>query len=252
MTQSEQQRADAKAARAARKGAQSRKRLQNRRRTQREAAKSAIGILQASLQRVKTHERERKALEHHASGFYTEIDKLTKSKALLEVTPLMLDEVNEIIRNTKRLVEGDPHLDRIKEFVPAGNNPIYADVLVILRGVRQSLERGEETLRARERHIANVILRAETTVAALDCFIEADDPDAVVTKEDVQAKIDPLADACFWWDEESNGDYFDFDELDRRDNANLFSESTAAEPNSESNPLTEDEDTEEDTDDEEE
>ena len=79
-------------------------------------------------------------------GFYEEIDKLTKGKALMEVTPLMLEQVNDVIRDSKAMVKGDTYLDRIKEFVSAGNNPLYPDVLVTLRALQQVLERFEENL----------------------------------------------------------------------------------------------------------
>lgn len=80
-------------------------------------------------------------LRDHATGFYQEMDKLSKGKALLEVTKRALDEANSIISDAKRIVQDDPYLKRTHEFVAAGNNPVYPDVVVAMRAVIQSLDR---------------------------------------------------------------------------------------------------------------
>jgi len=57
----------------------------------------------------------------------------------MEATPLIVEQVNDIIRDAKSIIEGDPYLDRVKEFVPAGNNPTYPDVLLVARSVQTSM-----------------------------------------------------------------------------------------------------------------
>jgi len=64
-------------------------------------------------------------------------------------------------------VTDDTCLDRIKEFVPAGDNPLYPDLLVVMRGVRDSLRRGEGTLRGRRSHFDDVLAEARTISIAL-------------------------------------------------------------------------------------
>ena len=117
--------------------------LRNQRTKKFEAANSAIARLQDELRAVNKLSNRRDALVSHLGGFYQEIDKLTKGKTLLPVTPLMVEQANDIIRDAKEIVTDDTYLDRIKEFVPAGDNPPYPDVLVVMRGVRDGLERGE-------------------------------------------------------------------------------------------------------------
>jgi hypothetical protein len=60
------------------------------------------------------------------------------------VTDLAVAQANDTIRDAKKIIKKDVYLDRIKEFVPAGDNPVYPDVLVIIRSVRDSLDRCHE------------------------------------------------------------------------------------------------------------
>ncbi len=60
---------------------------------------------------------------------------------MLEVTNRALEETNSIISDAKGIVGDDPYLKRTHEFVAAGNNPVYPDVLFALRSVLQSLDR---------------------------------------------------------------------------------------------------------------
>jgi len=155
-------------------------------------------------------------------GFYAEVDKLAKGRTMLEVTPLVLDQANEIIKDAKTIVTGDVYLDRIKEFVPAGNNPVYPDVLVAIRGVKNSLQRAKESFDNRGNRIRNRLVKAETVATALQMYFEDDDPDAVLIKEDVAARIANVEPSCFY---EADGEkYFDFDFLDSTNLKDFFSE----------------------------
>jgi hypothetical protein len=78
-----------------------------------EIANSAIARLQDELRAVNKLTNRRDALVSHLAGFYQEIDKLTKGKTLLPVTPLMVAQANDIIRDAKEVVAGDTYLDRI-------------------------------------------------------------------------------------------------------------------------------------------
>jgi hypothetical protein len=149
--------ADAEAQRAAEE--------QRTRRTQQlDTTQAAITTIEEKLRTIRQQSVCRDALASHLSGFYDEIDKLTKGKTLLEVTDLMVDQANEVIRDAKRIEEGDMYLNRVKEFVPAGNNPVYPDVLVTMRTLQQSLERCETQLHQEQERLGALLREARTAV----------------------------------------------------------------------------------------
>ena len=158
--------------------------LRNQRMKKLETANSAVARLQDELRTVSRLANRRDALVSHLEGFYQEIDKLTKGKTLLPVTPLMVEQANDIIRDAKGIVTGDTYLDRIKEFVPAGDNPLYPDVLVVMRGVRDGLERGEGQLQGRRSHLDDLLTEAKTISIALRLNVV--DGEEVVLKENVE------------------------------------------------------------------
>jgi ElaB/YqjD/DUF883 family membrane-anchored ribosome-binding protein len=78
-------------------------------------------------------------LESVSLGLYDEIDKLAKKAPAEPVTDLVFAQMNQVIRETKELVEDDPYVQRLQEFVAAGDNPQHRDAVVVLRQVRQGL-----------------------------------------------------------------------------------------------------------------
>ena len=201
---------------AEREAAQAAMRLHRKR--QLEVSRSATSALEDARRIVQGLRRQRDALASHLSGFYEEIDKLTKGKTLIEVTPLMVEEANEIIKDAKTIITGDKHLDRIKEFVPAGNNPVYPDVLIVMRGVRDSLARGAEELKGRETHISGLIYEGRTVTAALEWYedVAEEDAEAVPTLDDVEQQLGEKADGSWFFEDEDGEEYFDFEKLDER------------------------------------
>lgn len=190
--------------------------LRDRRKKKLEIANSAISRLQGEFRTVNKLVLRRDALVSHLEGFYQEIDKLTKGKTLLPVTPLMVEQANDIIRDAKEFVTGDTYLDRIKEFVPAGDNPLYPDVLVVMRGVRGSLKRGERQLKERRSHFVHLLTEARTISVALR--LNVIDGEEAVLKEHVEERLEKGAVADVWFSENDDGDEsFDFDDLDTRD-----------------------------------
>ena len=91
-----------------------------------------------------------------------EIDKLTKGRALVPVTDLMVERCNEIIRDAKTIVEGDSYLDRVKEFVPAGDNPVYPDILITARTVLESMDLFKQNLETRKKRKGELFQEAQT------------------------------------------------------------------------------------------
>ena len=79
----------------------------------------------------------------HLEGVYAEVDKLTKGKSLVPTSDLLVEIVNSLISDAKGLIHRDTYLERLKTFVPAGDNPAYPDVLVALRILQQTLSRFE-------------------------------------------------------------------------------------------------------------
>src|ERR1700677_1379420 len=89
----------------------------------------------------------RKAHQNHSAqtsqlrGLYEEVDKLTKSKSMVPPSDLLVEVVNSQIADAKALIFRDAYLDRLKSFVPAGDNPSYPDLLLSLRILQQTSER---------------------------------------------------------------------------------------------------------------
>jgi hypothetical protein len=75
------------------------------------------------------------------AGLYDEIDKLAKKAPADEITELGLRQTNSVISAAKEFLAGDPFIDEITPFVPAGENPEYRDVLLVLRQLKQGLAR---------------------------------------------------------------------------------------------------------------
>ena len=74
-------------------------------------------------------------------GLYDEIDKLCKKAPSEMATPLQVTVVNGFINRAKQLLQGDPIINEVSSFVPAGDNPEYRDVLTVLRQITQGLQR---------------------------------------------------------------------------------------------------------------
>ena len=98
--------------------------------------------------------------------------------------------------------------------MPAGDNPVYPDVLLSIRAVRQSLERAETNSDDRQQYLANLLREARTIRAALEFLIEQDD---APLKEHVKEMLDNEAVSHSWfYESEEAEDCFDFDRLDRK------------------------------------
>ncbi|MEP6496097.1 MAG: hypothetical protein ABJF01_25705 [bacterium] len=174
-------------------------------------AERAVLRIEEQIRLVKERQRGRASLADHLSGFYEEIDKLAKGKALLEVTPLVLAETNQTIRDAKAMVAKDPFLDRVREFVPAGNNPVYPDVVVALRTVRQSLDRAGARLAEILTEAQAKLSEAVTFALALDFAVaEAAEPSLTDVKSHPRRQRRDLSASWFTRDD-SGPDYRHFD-----------------------------------------
>ena len=185
----------------------------NRRRGQLEIARASASKLQQQLSQINGVSARHIALSSHLGGFYEEVDKLTKGKSLLEVTDLIVTRMNEIIGDAKAMVSEDTYLDRVKEFVPAGDNPVYPDVLMTARAVRDCLDRfGERTKADRER-VSSKLNEAWTIQVALQLHHEGT---ANPTKEAVEERLGrSVPSGWFPYDSRTQRYYFDFADLDQ-------------------------------------
>jgi len=132
---------------------------------------SAAQALKSHLElRVSIEEAARRHSEQASqlTGLYEEVDKLTKGRSIVPTSDLFVELANNLIADAKTLVFRDIYLDRLKEFVPAGNNPSYPDILVKLRTLMQSLERFQAMLKTESAKHSSIVLELRTILAALE------------------------------------------------------------------------------------
>jgi hypothetical protein len=102
----------------------------------------SVAVLERRLNDCRHNQRDQLTLLDSVShGLYDEIDKLAKKAPAEPVTDLALEQINDVIRETKQLVQSDPYIRRLNEFVAAGDNPQHRDAVIVLRRIRQGLER---------------------------------------------------------------------------------------------------------------
>lgn len=198
-----------------RKAAEERKRLERDRLAARRqqllvAAEAAVVALQQAQTNARARALTLAALVSHIEGFYDEIDKLAKGKALFVATDLAVQQVNDIIRDAKGIIAGDPHLDRVKEFVPAGDNPVYPDILLVTRAVQQCLSRCAKDIENGERESATELRAGRTVAAGLKCWIETGQPP---TKDDVETEMGSKPLESWFFEAEDGENYMDVNRL---------------------------------------
>lgn len=101
----------------------------------------AISELESRIHFYNENRRKHGLLESVTDGLYIEIEKLTKKAPAELVTELALEQINDVIKDIKELLKDDPYIERLNVFVPAGDLPQLRDTLIVLRQVKQGLER---------------------------------------------------------------------------------------------------------------
>jgi hypothetical protein len=178
-----------------------------------ELAKSALADVEKQSQTAREDASMFKALVSHLAGFYQEVDKLSKNKGVFEATDLVVQTINDVVRDAKHFATGDPYLDRTKEFVPAGQNPPYSDVLMVARTVQQFLQRSEQGILERGKQLARMSHHAQTIIAALSWWIENDDQP---TKDDVAEGMTGKPSEAWFFEAENGEWYFNHERLKQR------------------------------------
>jgi len=157
-------------------------------------------------------------LESVSLGLYEEVDKLSKKSPVERITDLVLTQLNDIIRETKQLVDDDPYIKRLNEFVSAGDNPEQRDAVVMLRQVRQGLERYRQRLIPLASKLRGLIKEAKAIEIALQTVLS----EARTMKKDEFVKYGVNLDTI-WFDDDYPY-YFNLTKLDATDIPSYFAE----------------------------
>ena len=186
-----------------------------------EAVSSATITAQKIAEEAKGREARRSDLLSHIDAFYGEIDKLAKKAGALPASPLVVDSINNIVRDAKALVSDDPHLDRAKEFVPAGDPPDCGDVRLSTATVRAAIQRAASGLSRDTKRAEHSLRMLGTIAAALRVAIESGDDQP--HKDDVAAELNTLPVDEWFFEADDGEDYFDAERLANTDLDDLTS-----------------------------
>jgi hypothetical protein len=146
--------------------------VKQRRHEQLMQIRHAVSVLKAKLQDCQADQRRQGLLESVSLGMYDEVDKLTKKAPAEPVTELVLEQVNDVIRETKQLAQEDSYVQKLAEFVPAGDFPELRDVLFVLRQIRQGLARSGKSFDQKEKDMTVRLNEAHTIQTALELSLQ--------------------------------------------------------------------------------
>jgi hypothetical protein len=175
-----------------------------------------LEILQTHLATLDRATRQLLFFQSVESGLYLEIDKLTKKAPAEEVTHLLLKHVNDLIRQTKVLLAHDDYMKGLVQFVPAGDNPQYRDVILVLRQIHQALDRFKTSLSAEAQRTRGLIEEADTIQIATALFVHGN---TKPTKGDVANNIEEVSSK---WFIDGHPYTFRFDKLDSINTTEYF------------------------------
>lgn len=176
----------------------------------RDAAILSLTALSEIMPQTAAEAASARDLRDHANGFYEEIDKLAKGKSMLEVTDRALEETNSIISDAKRIVGSDPYLGRTHEFVAAGNNPVYPDVLFALRAVLQSLDHFRAKKAEETKVNIEILGELNTILAALEILSEGEES---ASKDDLSRRMGQAPSPKWMFSQGFNDSRFNFERL---------------------------------------
>ena len=157
------------------------------------------------------------ALDSVLEGMYEEIDKLTKKKPIEVATELMVEQVNDIIKETQKLITDDAYIEKLQIFVAAGDLPEFRDVLFVLRQLRQGMERFGKKLEQEKQQVDKLLHEAQVAKIALELFQRdyrpVDGLHFVVAEKEIK-KSSRLIVPNDWATGSYGNERFDFDRLD--------------------------------------
>jgi hypothetical protein len=188
-----------------------------RRKLQLLEAENLVKVLTAkSAANKKSRDAEYALLDSVVSGLQLEVDKLLKKSPADAVTDMMLEQVNQIIRDCRILLADDTYVQRQKEFVAAGENPQVRDVSLALTQLRQGLQRYRATGKGQlEEAEKDRIHQARTIQCALWFYVDAKRKN--IRADEIRSEISGVSKE---WLNQHN--FFDFARLDETDLKSYF------------------------------
>jgi len=147
-----------------------------------------------------------------ADGLYDEVDKLCKKAPAESATDFLVGEVNEVIKEISPVAANDVPLQRIKPFVPAGDNPQYRDVLLTLRLLQAGIERLSGHFQEEKQALAKPIPEMRGLHLVLTWLLEGAKA-TDITPDVIRDEGYPLGTRWFIDDEYRDEKYFDTDRL---------------------------------------
>ena len=120
---------------------EARKLKESQRRKEQQESEARAEARKARLEYLQGTRTRWTLLNSVLDGLYTEFEKLTKKSPADEITNLALKRINVVIKDAKGLLKDDSYVDSIDPFVAAGDLPQLRDALMILRELKQGMER---------------------------------------------------------------------------------------------------------------
>jgi len=203
----------------------SKKGIQAKRTDQLRQIRSAIETMKTRIKGYQDKLKQVSVLDSVSLGLYDEIDKLSRKAPAEALTDLALSQANDVIRETKQLLDEDSYVTRLNEFVPAGDNPEHRDAVIVLRQIRQGLERSRGYFKS----IIDLLKFRLMEAAAVEVALELNMEDGTnVSKEDLQENGIPVEGSVLsgWliWDDDEQADIFSFTRLDRMNTKEYFAD----------------------------
>lgn len=142
-----------------------------------EQVRKVISNLESESVRIQECQKKHHLLTSVMEGLYIEIEKLTKKAPTEQITELALEQINDVIKDTKELIQNDSYVQKLKVFISAGDTPELRDALIVLRQIKQGLERyfGSWNI-----NIDEQIESAKLLESALELALEGHEPTAIL------------------------------------------------------------------------
>ena len=193
--------------------------LLERRNRQLSELEQVVVALNKKVEDLLQKKRKVDLLQSVSLGLYDEMDKMAKKSGADQVTDLALEQVNEFIKDAKGLMAEDAYVQRQKEFVPAGDNPQYRDVVVVMRQLRQGLDRLDADMAPHLTRWKEALADAKGVRVAVELILENDEP---VSKDELKER--EVGAKPRWWttDDSYTEQVFSFEVLDRTDIPKYF------------------------------
>ncbi len=185
---------------------------ESRRKSQLEQITDVIDSLSTLSSDLRKQQQTLELLQSVSAGLYEEVDKLAKKSPADQISSLVLTQVNDVIREAKDLASNDPFMKRYTEFVAAGDNPEHRDVVVMLRQIRQGLERFATLQPAKKKKTDGLLSDAKGIRVALLFFHQGH---VNVNVHDLAANNVGVTE--YWQRYKDGFHYFSFDKLDSTD-----------------------------------